>query len=263
MKIIDTHAHLDQLEDLEGSLQRAIDAGVAAIVVPSMDLKSCRRNLELAAQIKSPKIYIGLGMHPSEVNLNELEEVLALIRLHHDKISAVGEIGLDFWYKGVAKDENKKNEQRTAFRAFLEIAKEFDLPAIIHSRGAWKDCLSIAQDVGVKRAEFHWYSGPIDILDEILSAGYYVSTSPSVAYSPQSRAAMAHAPIERALIETDCPVYYRNKDTDEGFQAEPKDILRTLKAYADLKGIGPDAALRQLNGNAVRFFDLNPLLVEG
>ena len=107
---------------------------------------------------------------------------------------------------------------------------------------------------GVKRALFHWYSGPVDILDQIIDAGFYVSTSPSVAYSPESQKAMAHAPLERILVETDSPVKYR--DGEDSFMAEPKDVLRTWKALAQLKKVGEEDVLAAVNANAKKFFNI-------
>jgi len=257
MKIYDTHAHLDQLKDLDQSLQEAHEAGVAGIVALSMNLKSCKANLQIKKKYSHPKIYLGMGMHPAEANAADLPEVVRMINDHQQDLHAVGEIGLDFWYKWVRKDEDKKNEQREVFRRLLEAAKTLDLPAVIHSRGAWRECLQMATEVGVKKAEFHWYSGPVDVLADILKAGYYVSTSPSVAHSPQSREAMAFAPIERTLIETDCPVFYKNPSDDSGFEARPKDVVRTLRAYSELKKMDADKALAILNKNAVEFFNLN------
>ena len=257
MKIFDTHAHLDQLGDLQGAMKRAAQEGVEGIVALSMDLQSCRRNLEIREQYAQPKIYIGLGMHPSETRPADAQLIIELIKKHSSGIHAVREIGLDFWYKWVSKDNEKKDEQCAVYRKFLECARDIDKPAVIHSRGAWRESFEIAAELGVKKAEFHWYSGPVDVLREILDAGYYVSTSPSVAYSPQSREAMSFAPIERTLIETDCPVYYRNKETGEGFQAEPKDVFKTLDAYCALKGVQREPALEILNRNAREFFNLN------
>jgi len=257
MTIYDTHAHLDQLKDLDRSLQEAHEAGVAGIVAMSMGLKSCRSTLQIKKKYQRPKIYMGMGMHPSEAKADELNELIKMIHEHHKDLHAVGEIGLDFWYKWVRKDEDKKNEQREVFRRLLETAKALDLPAVIHSRGAWRECLDMAIAAGVKKCEFHWYSGPIDVLEEILRAGYYVSTSSSVAHSPQSREAMKVAPIERTLIETDCPVFYKNQDDDGGFEAGPKDVFRTLKAYCELKNLDTDKALAIFNKNAVDFFQLN------
>lgn len=256
MTIIDTHAHLDHIEDLDQALANAVAAGVEAIVAVSMDLNSCRKNLGIKQSVRQLKIFLGMGMHPSEAKREDVPACLALIREHAPSLSAIGEIGLDFWYKWVRKDEAKKEEQREVFRAFLEVAKELNLPAVIHSRGAWRECLEICRDVGVARAVFHWYSGPLDVLDDILQNGYYVSTTPSLAYSPQSREAIQHAPIERVLIETDTPVYYKSGEGDEGFKAEPKDVVRTLEAYCALIGITREKALAVFNRNAMEFFGM-------
>jgi TatD DNase family protein len=257
MKTYDTHAHLDQLGDLDAVMVRAERAGVLGIMAVSMDLESCRRNLAIGKQFAAPKVYVGLGMHPSEADPQTVDGVIDLARQHADEIHAVGEIGLDFWYKWVRKDEGKKNEQREVYRKLLALAKELDKPAVIHSRGAWRECLDAALEVGVAKAEFHWYSGPLDVLDDLLKAGYYVSTSPSVAYSEQSRQAMGFAPIERTLIETDCPVTYADPATGTQFQAEPKDVFRTLEAYAALKGLPAQDSCATLNRNAKDFFNLN------
>ena len=256
MTIIDTHAHLDHLEDLDHALKNAVEAGVEAIVAVSMDLNSCRKNLEIKKKTRQPRIALGMGMHPSQANRQDVGACLALIREHADELSAVGEIGLDFWYKWAREDPAKKDEQREVFRAFLEMAQELDLPAVIHSRGAWRECFETTKSAGVRKAVFHWYSGPLEVLSDIVKEGYYVSTAPSVAYSPQSREAILHAPIEQTLIETDCPVHFKNPQTDEEFQAEPRDVARTLKAYCALKKIDEGKALAILNKNAREFFGI-------
>lgn len=257
-KIFDTHAHLDHLGNLDAALASARERGVEAIVCISMDLASSKKNLEIKARYDNPKIYLAMGMHPSEAKPEDVAPLIELIHREKQHLHAIGEIGLDFWYKWVRKDDVKKGQQREVYCALLEVAKELDLPAVIHTRGTWKEGLATAQEIGIKRALFHWYSGPVDVLDDIIKAGYYVSTSPSVAYSPQSREAMAAAPIERVLIETDCPVFYKNRDdeSDPGFNAEPSDVWRTLKAYCALKNLDEDTALERLNRNAREFFGI-------
>lgn len=291
MKIIDSHAHLDHIEGIDQALENADQAGVEGVVTMSIDAESCRKNLAIKKTINKPQIYLAFGMHPSacssphssraqdfdgeqvskanasnhpsDAHLENLDECIALIREHKQELTAIGEIGLDFWYKWVRKDKEKKDEQRAVFRALLELAKELDLPAVIHTRGTWRESFETAKEIGITKAEFHWYSGPLDVLKDILDSGYYVSTSPSVAYSPQSREAIMHAPIERTMIETDSPVYYRtadyldDKDSQEGFQSEPKDVFRTLKAYCELKKINEEDAVAILNRNAKEFFNLD------
>ncbi len=252
MTIIDTHAHIDQLEDLPGALTRAHEAKVAAIMAMSVDLASMQQTLTIAKQYTQPKIYPALGIHPGKVNEATHAQAIDFLRKHIKDAVAIGETGLDYQYKWVRKDEVERAKQKDSFAIHLELAAKFNLPIVIHSRGAWRDCLAMTKAAGVTRALFHWYSGPLDYLAGILDAGYYVSTSPSVATSPQSREAMSAAPLGRILIETDCPVYYR--EGEGGFNAEPKDVWRTCKALAQLKNITEDEVLSVVNKNAYQFF---------
>ncbi|MDP2653922.1 MAG: TatD family hydrolase [Candidatus Omnitrophota bacterium] len=257
--IIDTHAHMDQVPDAPSALEESARAGVEAVVAVGVDLASNKANLELKKTVAAPKIFVGLGIHPGNIKAEEVEDTLTFIRGHLSEAHAIGEIGLDFWYKWVRKDQDKKDEQRRVFRRQLDLAAECGLPAVVHSRGTWQECLDTVRESGVKKAVFHWYSGPVDVLEKILAAGYLVSCSPSLAYSPQSREAIAHAPIEQTMIETDSPVFYRfSADGDDGFQATPKDVFRTLEAYCELKKVDRDRALEILNRNARSFFGMEP-----
>ena len=257
MTIIDTHAHLDHLENLDEALQNARESGVAGIVTVGVDLAANKKNLEIQKNTTSPRIYVALGIHPGNINPLEIEECFQFIREHIQEAAAIGETGLDYWYKWVKKDEAKKEEQREIFRRQLALAHEFDLPVVIHSRGAWRDCLEMTKAAGVKKAVFHWYSGPVDVLNDIIAAGYFVSCSPALAYSPQSREAITHAPMEQTLIETDCPVFFPPREEGEqGFTSSPKHVFKTLEAYCELKSVQKEKALRVLNQNAKNFFNL-------
>jgi TatD DNase family protein len=262
MKIIDTHAHLDHIEDLDHALSNADQAGVDGIVTVSIEAASCRKNLEIKRSTKRPTIYLAMGMHPSDVDRAKIDECVQLIRAHQNELAAIGEIGLDFWYPWVRKDKEKKDEQRAVFRVLLELARETDLPVIVHTRGTWRESFETVKEVGLTKAEFHWYSGPVDVLKDILDSGYYVSASPSLAYSPQSREAIRYAPIDRTMIETDSPVFYHvpaaegAQGEEDGFKAEPKDVFRTLKAYCVLKNLEEESALVIFNRNAREFFCL-------
>ncbi|MFA5060499.1 MAG: TatD family hydrolase [Candidatus Omnitrophota bacterium] len=255
LKLIDTHAHLDQIENITEELKLAVQAGVEAVVAVGVDLKSNQKNLELKGKAQTPKIFTALGIHPQSLEVfdeEEIEKGIRFIREHIKDAIAIGEIGLDFWYKWAKKDEIKKEQQRAIFKRQLEIAAEFNLPAIIHSRGTWKECLDMAQAAGIKKANFHWYSGPEDILDEIIKCGYFISASPAVAGSPQHQKAVLHVPIEQLLIETDSPVFYR--EGENGFRAGPKDVARTLKHYCALTSMAPDKAAEIFYQNSKRFF---------
>ena len=134
-------------------------------------------------------------------------------------------LGLDYWHKLVRKDAAMKERQRDFYVRQLQAAREVDLPVSIHSRGAWSDCLELASGHGPGRGVFHWYSGPLDVLDGVLDAGYYVSCTPAVEVSTELRAAMAKAPLERTIIETDSPVWINGL----GRESEPADVQLTRK----------------------------------
>ncbi|MCB9770933.1 MAG: TatD family hydrolase [Candidatus Omnitrophica bacterium] len=264
INLIDSHAHLDHVENLDIALKESEKAGVSAVLAVSTDLKAMKRNLEIKKQYGSPlkdcgddrciKIYLGLGVHPGDIKAEELEESYEFMWQNIQDADVVGEIGLDFWYKWVRKDDAKHREQREVFRRQLEIAKEFDKPVVIHTRGTWKECLATVKEFGIKSANFHWYSGPVDVLEEIIKSGYYVSAGPALAFSPQSREAISHAPIEQTLIETDSPVFFNYpEEMGGGFTATPKDVFKALTAYSQLKNIAPEKAAETLNRNAIKF----------
>ncbi|MBF0483534.1 MAG: TatD family hydrolase [Candidatus Omnitrophica bacterium] len=248
---------MDQLADCEAALKRAADSGVEAVVAVSEGLAHSKRNLEICRSITFPKIYLACGIHPSEAHKEDLNAVKEFIKINRAEITAIGEIGLDFWYRWARKDEDIKNKQRLVFRALLSEALKYDLPVSIHSRGAWEECFKITEEMGIKRAVFHWYSGPIEILDKILAQGYLVSVTPSLAYSPEAQLVAKQTPTGKILIETDTPVFYRMGDNkDSGFSAEPKDVYKTLELYCSLKNCDIESTSDVLNKNVTNFFRL-------
>jgi TatD DNase family protein len=255
MNFIDTHAHLDGIEDVDAKLQQAAEAGVNKVVAVGVDLASNRINFEIKKRCTAPQIFLALGIHPGNIITEQIDETINFICEHKSDIVAIGETGLDFWYPFIKKSEERKQEQIKVFQLQLELAKEFDLPIIVHSRGAWQEAFDMVKNFGVRLVVFHWYSGPTEILKDILDSGYFISATPALAYSPQAQAAITAAPIEQTLIETDSPVFYRT-GKDEGFKASPKDVFRTLEAYAKLKNVDKEKAAAVLNQNAEKVFKI-------
>lgn len=248
MKIIDTHAHLYDLKDPDQVLLEAGQAGVSDVIVLGVDAASNEQHLQLLARTWSafhPRLHLAIGIHPGNITTAAATEAsLALIRSHAQKIVAVGEIGLDYHYKWVVNDEGKQKEQRDVFERQLILAKEFDLPVVVHARNAFRDALDMTLASGAQKADFHWFTGPLDILKEILDAGYRVSVSPAVAYSQEAQAVARYVPLDRLLIETDTPV--------RGWT--PKDVWRSLEALSLIKGLAQEDLLDQVNRNARNFF---------
>ena len=256
-KIIDCHAHLEQIRDLEAALSRAKQAQVVAIVAVSVDLNSCQEVLKISRNYRDrrlyPQIYPALGMHPGNLQPAQLPAVIKLIEENMDKIAAIGEIGLDFWYKQ-AKEAGPRKLQEETFLQQLDLAKRYNKPVIIHSRGAWRDCLTLVVQQGITQAVFHWYSGPQDVLQDILKQGYFISATASCEYSREHRQAIEETPLEKLLLETDAPVVFKGESGK--YQSEPKDVLRALKAVAQIKDVAEAVLAQKTLENAREFFSI-------
>jgi TatD DNase family protein len=227
---LDTHSHLADLP--VGAVDRAEAAGLSGIVAVSDTVATCESTLMLRGS-HCGFVHAALGVHPTEFFDQDLEAALALIRENSVHCVAVGEIGLDYWHRLVRKDKTQRGRQTEFYVAQLRLAKELDLPVSIHSRGAWRDCLTLAVKHGPSAGVFHWYSGPLDVLDGVIDAGYYVSCTPAVEGNPELRAAMVKAPLDRILIETDSPVWIKSLSR----ASEPTDVYLTLRHLAELKGL--------------------------
>lgn len=241
--LIDGHAHLNELSDLSESFQEARAAGVRSIIAVGMDIESNKKIVQIA-QANNQFVYPALGYHPRVIKEEEIETNLSFVRDHAGEGVALGEIGLDY------KIKVKKELQWKVFGELLDIALESDKPVIVHCRYSHRRAFEMVRERKIKRAVFHWYSGPLRLLDEILEAGYFISATPALAYSPPHREAIKQAPIERILLETDTPVSY------QGRESRPKDVRISLEEVSRLKGLDLSVVSEQTTQNASRFFKI-------
>jgi len=253
-KLIDTHAHLDELNNLDSVLEEAKNTGIIAIVAVGSNHQSNIKTLEIS-QKHCRFVYPALGLHPWELgNLGtlEIDENLQFIEQNIASAVAVGEIGLDY-DKRVVKVASKEL-QKEVLNQLLNIAKKYDKPAVIHSRYAWKDALYLIQDIGIDKAVFHWFTGFSSVLRDIIDGGYFVSATPATEYHEEHRRAIREAPLQRLLLETDCPVTYGRVAR---YESRPADVLRDLEAIAQLKVIDEATIAEQTTKNAINLFSLD------
>ena len=251
-RLIDTHAHLDEIEDLEPCLAAAQEAGVVAIIAVGSDLDSNKKVLELAEAYKG-YVYPALGWHPWFMKEPDIDINLEFIESNIDKAVGVGEIGLDYHKRVRAVAD--KDLQKRVIREILGIAKAHNKPALIHSRYAWRDALDAVTEAGLERVVFHWYTGTSSVLRDIIGQGYYISVTPAVEYHEEHRRAVKEAPLERMLLETDAPVTY-GRGSEHEFTASPADVTRSLSGAAALKGLGEAEIAEVTTENAIRLFGL-------
>jgi TatD DNase family protein len=252
MHLIDSHAHLDFRrfdDDRESVIQRARETGLAAVVNIGTDLDSSRASIELAESYEF--IYATVGVHPHSaktVTSRVFDELRTLAR--HPKVVAVGEIGLDYY-----RDLSPRPVQRKAFSDQLALAADLGLPVVIHSRDAHDDVIAALQGwkgTGV----LHSYSAGLTRLDEVLELGFWVGISGPVTF-PKAQAlrrVAARVPLERLLVETDCP--YLTPEPHRGRRNEPAYVRYVVEAVARARGMPAGTVAHSTADNARRLFDI-------
>jgi TatD DNase family protein len=251
-RLIDTHAHLDEIEDIESVLAAAREAGLAAIVAVGSDLASNVKVLELSGRY-GRFVYPALGWHPWFIRKADIAASLEFIESHADEAVAIGEVGLDYHKRVRARAD--KALQKQVLGEILKIARAHDKPALIHSRYAWRDALDAVLEAGLDKAVFHWYTGTSSVRRDIISSGYYISVTPAVEYHEEHRRTVKEVPLERMLLETDCPVVYQRGSPNE-FTSRPADVIRSLKGAAALKGVSEEEIAEVTAQNAMKLFGI-------
>jgi TatD DNase family protein len=251
-QLIDTHAHLDDIPDLANAIDGAKKSGLVDIIAVGIDISSNQKVLEIAAQYPG-FVYPALGYYPGNIKEAEIDANLEYIRDNIAHAAAIGEVGLDYskWVQASAA----KELQQKVLREIFEIARDSDKPALIHSRNAWRDALNLAVEARLEKAVFHWYTGPLNVLREILVQGYYISATPAVEYHAEHQQAVKETPLAQLLLETDCPVVYAKGRAGE-FTSSPADAVRSLKGAAALKGVSEAEIAEATTGNSQRLFGL-------
>jgi TatD DNase family protein len=222
--VIDTHAHLDALDDPDGAVERARAAGVTRILTVGTTVASCRRALELVE--RHDGVFAVLGLHPHEAgNVGDAEVAELRELLEHERAVAVGETGLDYF-----RDYAPRDAQRRLFDRLLELAAELDKPAVIHTRAADTDTAAALVTFS-GRVVLHCFSSP-HLAGPACDHGWYVSFAGNVSYpkAVDLRLAAREIAPERLLAETDSP--YLAPQPVRGRPNEPAHVMHTLAALA-------------------------------
>ncbi len=252
MRLFDTHAHYDsgafnadRLEVLSSMPER----GVELILNPGCDLESSRTAVELAE--KFPFVYAAVGVHPSDCEGFSPDTVDALRALAaHPKVKAVGEIGLDYYWK----DNPAHDFQQKVFHTQLELAEELGLPVIVHDREAHRDCLEAVKAHPKVTGVYHCYSGSLEDAKILVKLGWMLSFTGVVTYknARKSLEVIDWLPMDRIMIETDSPYLtpepFRGKRNDSGY------VHLVAETIARVKGITPEEVAEVTLENGKRFF---------
>ena len=249
--LFDTHAHYDSRQfdaDREEVLASLPGRGVSLVVNPGCDLPSSRKAVELAE--RWPFLYAAVGIHPEDCGAWQDGDVDALRAMAaHPKVVAIGEIGLDYYWK-----DNPKELQQRVFRAQLALAAELGLPAIVHDREAHGDSLAIVKEFPQVRGVFHCYSGSVEMARELVGLGWMISFTGVLTYKNARKAVEAAqaVPLDRLMVETDspymAPVPHRGERNDSGY------VAHTCRRLAEIKGIPFEEMARITLENGRKFY---------
>lgn len=250
--LVDTHAHLDGKEyesDLAAVLDRASEAGVAAMISAGQDEETSLATLALASRYRAVKPAVGVHPHLAK-NAGDLAWLRAFAR--RQEVVAVGECGLDYHY-----DFSPRDVQREVFARQLDLAGELDLPVIIHCRESEDDVAAalrkhFARD---RRAVLHCFTGSFDLGKALIDEfDVYLGLGGAVTFknARELHDAAARLPIERLVLETDCP--YMTPAPYRGKRNEPAYMALTCRRLAELRGTTEDAVATATSANAKRLF---------
>ena len=253
--LFDTHAHLNDPvfdEDRDALISGLPAQGVGFVMNPGCSLENSRQAIAIAE--KYPFVYAAVGTHPDtadEVNEAVIEEYRRLCS--HEKVKAIGEIGVDYYYETIPRDTQKK-----AFRMQMELARQTGLPVIIHERDAHDDGMRIVKEFPDVTGVFHCYSGSAEMARQLVKMGWYIGFTGVLTFKNARKAVeTAQAiPLERIVLETDCP--FMAPEPFRGKRNHPGYLYRMAERLAELRGLSVEEvhAITTENGKRLYRIDL-------
>lgn len=251
--IFDTHAHYDDRafdEDRESLLNSMNEGGIGRIVNISSDFASIAKTIDLTKQYDF--IYGAVGIHPSDCGELEKEQIEYIREMsRNDKILAIGEIGLDYYWDDVPRDV-----QKWWFEAQMEVAREEKLPVVIHSRDAAKDTVDMmkalhAEEIG---GVVHCYSYSVELAKIFLDMGFYIGIGGVVTFknAKKLKEVASYVPLDRIVLETDCP--YLSPVPNRGKRNSSLNLPYVVKEIAAIKGISEEELIKATYKNACNLY---------
>lgn len=255
--LIDSHAHLDDKRfnaDRDSLIKSLKENGVDLVLNIGADIKTSKASVNLAK--KYPNIYAVVGVHPhsaKDLEGSDLSDLRALAK--EDKVVAIGEIGLDYYY-----DNSPRDIQQKWFKEQISLAQDLDMPIVIHSRDATQDTFDILKEASEKkqlRGILHSYSGSYEMAQEYIKLGFYIAIGGPVTFKNArvSREVAAQIPLDKLLIETDAP--YLTPEPYRGKRNEPMYVKYVAEKIAELRETSYEEIAKATSQNLLRLLDLD------
>ena len=253
--LYDTHAHLNNKvfdNDRDEVIKKIKTSGVGLVNNIGADIKTSYESIALAEKYKF--IYATCGVHPSETQSLTEHDIETLYEMSkNEKVKAIGEIGLDYYYE----DGPDPETQKYWFKRQIELSKELNLPVVIHDRESKGEAIKILKDLNVSNGVMHCFSGSAETAKELLKMGFYISFTGVVTFKNARKAieALKAVPLDRLFIETDCP--YMSPEPVRGTRNDSSNVIHIAKKYAEVKGVSLEEIISATTKNAKEFFKIN------
>lgn len=254
--LFDTHCHITDKsykKDWDDMLQRAREAGMKYMMCPGTDIETSAQAVALSHQYK--EVYAAVGIHPEDAasaTPEGFEQIRQWLKTEK-KVVAIGEVGLDYYWP-----EPSHEIQQAVFIEQIKMALEFDIPLDIHDREAHGDTMELLRKYGKgTRGVFHCYSGSLEMAEELIKMGYYIGFTGTMVFpkSTKLKRIAAELPIDRILIETDCP--YLTPPPYRGKRNEPSYVQYVADEIARLRGMTTEEVRRITLENGKRIFGIS------
>ena len=251
--IFDSHAHLDHRRfdgDRDEIFASLHENGVGGVMNIGCDLSSSLKSVALAE--KYPFVFAAVGSHPDDAgNFTEATAQMYASLAKNPRVRAIGEIGLDYYY-----DDNPPQVQKACFIRQMELARELNMPVILHDRDAHGDTLDIVRRFPGVKGVFHCYSGSAEMAQEVVKLGYYVGFTGVITFKNARKAvqALQAVPLDRILVETDCP--YMAPEPHRGKRCDSRLLPFPVQRMAELRGISLEEMTAATEENAKRLFGI-------
>ena len=250
--LFDTHAHLDDAsfdEDRQDLIASLPEQGLSLVMNPGCSFQSSLNAISLAETYDF--LYAAVGSHPDVAD--EVDEALIAkyqeLCKQHPKVLAIGEIGLDYHYEDIPREIQKR-----AFRLQMALARDLQLPVIVHERDAHEDGLKIVDEFPTVKGVFHCYSGSLEMAKELVRRGWYIGFTGVLTFKNARKAleVAAGIPRDRVVIETDCP--YMSPVPFRGKRNDPGKVLYMAQKLAELWGVSTNEAAQITLANGKRLY---------
>ncbi|MGE7926646.1 TatD family hydrolase [Lysinibacillus xylanilyticus] len=248
--LIDAHIHLDQYA--ENEIPALLEEAEHVIAV-SMNLPSCKKSLKLSKAYA--KVKAAFGFHPEQPLLSDAEEDMLFewIRQHSDEMVAIGEVGLPYYLK------QEKRVDYLPYVALLErfivLAKELNKPIVLHA--VYEDAAIVCdllEKHQVTKAHFHWFKGDEEVIERMISNGYFISVTPDCTYETEIQQLIKKYPIELMMVETDGPWPFEGQFDNK--RTSPWMMDPSVEVIASIKGLTTQEAARIITGNTIKLYNL-------